>query len=524
VNAVDRKANRASTDLDAVKRLRDEVISLAAEVERNGEARLASWRPGIERAAFEAGSENLAHYLALRGHDLRRLQLELSDLGLSSLGRCEAHVMASLLAVTGMLRRATGAPAGPFPARGWKTASRQDIDRQCTLVFGPDPAGPRSRIMATIGAESADEPQSIRRLVEAGTDCFRINCAHDERATWLRLIEAVRKASADCGRETRILMDIAGPKIRISEVSAGESHRVHVGDMLRLGERHRHPSSTAMLEIAITEPQLLKQLRVGQAVAIDDGKVGAVVERSDRGGVVLRVTRARPKGVKIKVGKGLNFPDLELDLSPLTAKDLGDLDFVAKHADIVGYSFVQRGSDIRLLQDELGKRRPGRPLPPLIIKIETRLGVANLPELIVTAAGRQPTAVMIARGDLAVELGLNELSETQEQLLWLCEAAHIPVVWATEVLGGLLKTGLPSRAEITDAAMAQRAECVMLNKGRHALEAVQLLDNILHRMDNHVIKKSPLLGPLSRWTTSSPVRPTRVGRASGGRSRQRKVV
>jgi pyruvate kinase len=161
---------------------------------------------------------------------------------------------------------------------------------------------------------------------------------------------------------------------------------------------------------------------------------------------------------------------------------------------------VQRPADIALLQEELQRRLPGRPLPPLVIKVETRLALANLPELIVAAAGRQPTAVMIARGDLAVELGLEQLSETQEQLLWLCEAARVPVVWATQVLDGLLKTGAPSRAETTDAAMAQRAECVMLNKGPHAVDAVRFLDNILHRMDKHVAKKSPLLGPLSRWT------------------------
>ncbi|MBV8664392.1 MAG: pyruvate kinase, partial [Hyphomicrobiales bacterium] len=125
--------------------------------------------------------------------------------------------------------------------------------------------------------------------------------------------------------------------------------------------------------------------------------------------------------------------------------------------------------------------------------------VRNLPRLIVHAAGSRPTAVMIARGDLAVELGHLRLAELQEELLWLCEAGRVPVVWATEVLDDLVKAGLPSRAEATDAAMAQRAECVMLNKGPHVVEAIRFLSDIVGRMSRHQSKKYPLLGALHSW-------------------------
>jgi pyruvate kinase len=134
-----------------------------------------------------------------------------------------------------------------------------------------------------------------------------------------------------------------------------------------------------------------------------------------------------------------------------------------------------------------------------MLKIETPLAVRNLPRLIVQAGGLQPVAVMIARGDLAVEIGLERLSEMQEQILWLCEAAHVPVVWATQVLDSLVKEGSASRAEMTDAAMGQRAECVMLNKGPHLAEAVAFLDGVLHRMDRHQHKKSARLGALKSW-------------------------
>ena len=152
-----------------------------------------------------------------------------------------------------------------------------------------------------------------------------------------------------------------------------------------------------------------------------------------------------------------------------------------------------------MLQEELGKRRGTAAPQPILLKIETPLAVRNLPRLIVQTGARHPVAVMIARGDLAMEVGLGRLSEVQEEILWLCEAAHIPVVWATQVLDALLKDGVPSRAEVTDAAMGQRAECVMLNKGPYLPEAVGFLSDVLHRMDRHQHKKSARLSALTSW-------------------------
>jgi pyruvate kinase len=119
--------------------------------------------------------------------------------------------------------------------------------------------------------------------------------------------------------------------------------------------------------------------------------------------------------------------------------------------------------------------------------------------LLLTAMRRQRVGVMIARGDLAVEVGYERLAELQEEILWLCEAAHLPVIWATQVLEQLAKSGLPSRAEISDAAMGERAECVMLNKGPHIDEAVVVLHDILSRMADHHYKKNALLRRLQSW-------------------------
>ena len=231
-------------------------------------------------------------------------------------------------------------------------------------------------------------------------------------------------------------------------------------------------------------------------MCFDDGKLITRTERVDGDRALLEVERASAKGKALAPDLGINFPDTAVRLPVLTAKDLVDLDFVAAEADAVGFSFVQRAEDVALLQEEL--RRRGR-VPALVAKIETAEAVRHLPEIIVQGLERQPLAVMIARGDLAVEIGYQRLAEIQEEILWVCEAACVPVVWATQVLERLSQKGMPNRAEITDAAMSERAECVMLNKGPHMLEAVSMLDDLLVRMDAHQRKKTPMLRALHSW-------------------------
>jgi pyruvate kinase len=200
--------------------------------------------------------------------------------------------------------------------------------------------------------------------------------------------------------------------------------------------------------------------------------------------VVLRFSR-------YLADKGINLPDSRLDLDGLTGQDIEHLEFIARHADMVGLSFVRRPADVLMLQHHL--ERLGAANLGVVLKIETRAAFECLPELLFALLRRPTVGVMIARGDLAVECGYERLAELQEEILWLAEAAHLPVIWATQVLEGLAKNGKPSRAEITDAAMSERAECVMLNKGLHIIEAIHTLDDILQRMQGHQQKKSALL-------------------------------
>jgi pyruvate kinase len=168
---------------------------------------------------------------------------------------------------------------------------------------------------------------------------------------------------------------------------------------------------------------------------------------------------------------------------------------MAPHVDTVALSFVRQPEDIAELHGHL--LRLGVADLGVVLKVENRAAFEGLPRLLLAALHRRPFGVMVARGDLGVEVGFERLSEVQEEILWLCEAAHVPVIWATQVLEGLAKTGSPTRAEVTDAAMSGRAECVMLNKGPHIVAAVEFLGGVLERMHSHQAKKTPMLRKLS---------------------------
>ena len=252
--------------------------------------------------------------------------------------------------------------------------------------------------------------------------------------------------------------------------------------------------------ISCTLPEVFADVRPQERIWFDDGKIGGRIESVDAGELRVRITTAKPSGDKLRADKGINLPDSKLRLPALTEKDVADLAFVVAHADLVGLSFVRRPDDVRTLHTHLV--RLNAPHVGIVLKIETRTAFEQLPNILLEAMRGERVGIMIARGDLAVECGWERLAEVQEEMLWVCEAAHMPVIWATQVLETLAKRGVPSRAEITDAAMGERAECVMLNKGPHLVEAVRVLDDILCRMEAHQSKKSARLRPL-RLSTSA---------------------
>ena len=610
---------------EEISRLIADIEMLRRDVMENAKERLAPYKEYFPDGDFTMSAYNLAHYLSLRRIDLRPLQARLAACGLSSLGRGEPHVLVNLDRVLSLLKRATGV-AGDNYGEAWLGPEGEEgpriLEQHAEGLFGPSSGGRSVRIMVTLPSEAAWNFGLVKSLLDNGMDCARINCAHDDRVAWQGMVDNVRLASQQEGRSCKILMDLAGHKIRTGPVERGpavlhikprrdalgrvissaviriEADEISVDDdaspvpkgqyslavprecfehlssdgrlfftdirgkrrYLRLVERifdrywiahcdksvylsaetvfdwqcrradgHYHsvghypvcpfpgkpldirvyqgerilltkddnPGRSAVYDqqgntrapacISCSMPQLVEQLRPGASVWIDDGKIGTVVEGVNDAGVMLRVDHVGPEGARIGPGKGFNFPDLDLDLPPLSAKDVTDLDFVCRHADMVGFSFVESAADMDALIAELDKRN-ARHLP-IIAKIETHRAVRNLPEILLATMGRQALGVMIARGDLSVELGSVRLAEIQEEMLWLCEASHVPVIWATQVLETLAKTGSRSRPEFTDAAMGVRAECVMLNKGPYILQALRALNNVLIRMEAHQHKK-----------------------------------
>jgi len=586
-------------------------------------------RAAIDRVPADRreSARNLVHYVALRQHDLRDLQEQLSQLGLSSLGRSESCVMGSLLQVSeraheslalrgheGARRELSRLDRQRGAAMSWATA-KDYLHRHTRDVLGPHPDDRHIHIMVTAPCAKEADRAWMAKMLRAGMTALRINCAHEGEAEWGRMLRALGEARRETGQECRVLMDLAGPKIRTGPIGGArriatwkpvkdelgrvraparvEIHRasalpvdgagplltaederlarlrekdelrfrdargkkrvisireieddrvvgfaterayvlnrvrarvyragvrghdvtlrvggaegaaidVKTGDALVLTERAvegrppRRDREGRVVKpgvVACTLPAALEHLEPDHRVLFDDGSIHAIVERprSKRGDFLLRVVRTQKDTARLRAEKGINLPDTLTTVPNLTEEDLRALAFAATNADAVSLSFVRSPEDVRALHAELDRlERPG---VGVVLKIETRAGFENLPRILLEGMRRPPLAVMIARGDLAVEVGFERLAELQEEILWLCEASHVPAVWATQVLDTLARTGVPSRAEVTDAAASVAAECVMLNKGPFVDEAVSALSDILRRMEKHHYKKRSL--------------------------------
>ena len=595
---------------DQVRLLREDALTL--EVSRASD---------LERIdpAWRLSAQNLVHYLAVRRHDLRDLQRDLAHLGLSSLGRMEAHVLPTLDAVLVALHRFSGLrPPADLEHLDMDAGDRL-LGLHAVTILGPHPAHRSVRIMVTMPSEAATDPEIIRRALERGMDVMRINCAHDDAGAWTKMVAHLRAAKSSLKRECRVEFDLAGPKLRTGAITPGPevmkikpqrdalgrvsvpaqiflsasaldapagfvlvpletalSADARVGDKLHLTDARGRKRRLKLVEhsaergqtgwlcicertiylisgaalklhhggkvsgtvrvarlpvqaqaiplrvgdrliltrdatlgelatasqpahIACTLPQVFDAAKSGHRVLLDDGKIAGVIRRASPDALDLEITQAVGGSAKLRAEKGINLPETTLELPVMNATDLENLAFTAEHGDIVSLSFVRRREDVQALVTELNRLdtlRPGAKKLDIVLKIETREAFENLPELLLSAMEHAPVAVMVARGDLGVEIGFERLSEVQEEMLWLCEAAHAPVIWATQVLESLAQSGLPTRAEVTDAAMAGRAECVMLNKGPYIDAAIRFLDDVLGRMQDHQDKKTAMLRKL----------------------------
>jgi pyruvate kinase len=567
---------------------------------------------------YQNSARNLLQYLAFRLHDVREMQVKLSDLGLSSMGRAERKVQATIDTVLTHLHNLVGKAWNPKekPLFCYQEGRRL-LEENSVALLGEPTAGSRVRIMVTMPSEAAENYDLVENLLLSGMNCARINCAHDDAAVWARMVANIRLAEKNTFKKCRILMDLCGPKIRTNNLLPGpvvkkvRPKRNDLGEVLhpariwfypedspsktvmdadaclpvpvswlrycRAGDaisltdargakrklkianstpdgcmatslktvyfapglklqlitpgkknrktvlsvgglprktgsitlqsndlltlrKSREPGFAAFRDeagrfhpatIGCTIPEVLDDVQVGEPIFFDDGSISGIIEQKEAEQIQVRITLTQQGGKSLRSEKGINLPESTLHLPALSREDVDSLEFVVQHADMVGLSFANTPNDVDDLiaqMKKLGKRMPG-----IVLKIESARGFDNLPAMILKAMETPLCGVMIARGDLAIECGFGRLAEVQEQILWICEAAHVPVIWATQVLEGLAKQGIPTRAEVTDAAMGERAECIMLNKGVHIVEATRALSEILNRMQDHQTKKRSLL-------------------------------
>lgn len=288
----------------------------------------------------------------------------------------------------------------------------------------------------------------------------------------------------------------------VLRVPRGELLRVRRGIGVGAPATRREDGSTAEpATVWVDVDAVFDAVDTGHRVLVDDGKVEGVVVAVTRDSFDVRIVR--PQLAKVREGKGVNLPDTPLRLRALDDDDVDTLERMVPLVDLVALSFVGDVDDVDDIHHHLA--RLGARDTGVILKIEHGRAFEALPRLLLRSLRRPLTAVMIARGDLAVEVGFERLAEIQEEILWFTEAAHVPVIWATQVLESLAKTGAPTRSEVTDAAWAARSECVMLNKGPFIDQAVRFLDDVLSRMSEHGYKRTPMLRRLAVAESLGPL-------------------
>jgi pyruvate kinase len=340
----------------------------------------------------------------------------------------------------------------------------------------------RTKIVCTLGPATATEDR-IRELVESGMDVARLNFSHGEHADHAENYKKVRQASDHLGRAVGILADLQGPKIRLGRFkegktvwAIGEEVRITVDDIEGTHDR-----------VSTTYKELAKDAKPGDRLLIDDGKIGVTVIEVDGNDVVCRVTEGGP----VSNNKGVSLPGMDISVPAMSEKDIEDLEFALKlGVDFIALSFVRSPSDVELVHDIMD--RVGRRVP-VIAKLEKPEAIDNL-EAIVLAFD----AVMVARGDLGVELPLEQVPIVQKRAIQMARENAKPVIVATQMLESMIENSRPTRAEASDVANAvlDGADAVMLSGetsvGAYPIETVRTMARIVHAVETESTQVPPL--------------------------------
>jgi len=337
----------------------------------------------------------------------------------------------------------------------------------------------RVKVIATLGPASAS-PDMIERLYDAGADAFRINMSHTSHDMLRDLHGMIRKVETRRGRPVAILADLQGPKLRLGEI-AGDSLTLHEGQKL-VFDSDDAPGTAERLPMP--HPDVIAAVKPGDSVLLDDGRVRLVVREQAAGRMVCEVEF----GTTLSSRKGVSLPDTVLPFGAMTTKDRSDLEYALNlGVDWVALSFVQRSEDVA----EARKVAHGR--AAIMAKIEKPAAVQRIEEILEIADG-----IMVARGDLGVELPIEKVPGIQRQLTQFARDAGKPVVIATQMLESMIQAPVPTRAEVSDVATAvySGADAIMLSAesavGEYPDQAVQTMDNIALEVESDVLYSKTL--------------------------------
>lgn len=565
---------------------------------------------------------NLAAYLNLRSQNVTKLQNELTNLGLSSLGRAQSCIINSinqeLAIVSKLLKKELHYSKIDEDALSFEESKL--IHLKNSEVFGRSKDTYTTKIMVTLPSLDENSPKLIQSLIKNGATVLRINTAHDDVNAWQTMAKLIKEENKQQQKDTKIYVDLAGPKNRTEyiqklftpfkigswrnpklveiisndiegnfttkgekdcsgnnqsklavekdffeslknydeltvddfERETTQTYKVIIKDdrvfievnkkitiyensalylenedndmMSRVTNFELKPQNIRVFKtnkIIITSKNIIGQadfiyedilyagiigctnkaifdfVNIGEDIFIDDGKIACkIIDKIDLG-IVCEVTLAKENGTLLKEEKGINFPSTNLNIPAITSSDEKNFQDIVAFADIIGLSFAQDANDIKKLQEMLHVSQ--KEDTAIVPKIETKKALENLPEILEQLLLSKKYALMIARGDLAIEVGFENLPYIQEEILNICEAAHVPVIYATQILEGKMKTNLATRSEVTDAALAQRADCIMLNKGPYVLDTLIVLKHILRQVHTQFQKNRQLLNVCKAW-------------------------
>lgn len=334
----------------------------------------------------------------------------------------------------------------------------------------------KTKIVCTIGPSTGD-PRMLRELIRAGMDVARLNFSHGELPVFEQWIRAIREEASAQGRHVAILQDLPGPKLRIGSLKAGT---IFLADGATFVLRAQPEEGTEQV-VRINYPKLPRELAVGDPIFLDDGRIRLKVLRTSDAEIETEVIEGGP----LRGGAGINVPKSALSIRSVSERDLAYLDFGLAHGvDWVAISFVRSADDLDVVR---ARCKAAQRMPGLIAKIERREALERLEEIVAASDG-----VMVARGDLGIEIPVEQVPMAQKRIIALANRMGKPVVTATQMLESMVDNPRPTRAEVTDVANAvlDGTDAVMLSQetsiGKHPIEAVQMMDRLTREVEDHV--------------------------------------